>query len=313
MAFKNLITSLLFLLIISVSSCSYFKEKMKCDNKEANELLKANIKSDIIEAFALKLSADAYTEYKYGFFSAMSDSYKKYLLIELKKIKQKEGVFYEQALEQYSDNNVNLKNIITDSYDEKIDKCECSAEVELTNSESRNKVTFDNIKNSEGEVTGHYIYKPKSMLDENTNASDFIKTNKSLLDEIIIPENESHESNPKTSTNGNGEMNIRKFIAFEDDKNFEGISSTFSSKIVRYWKLNYPSLSQVEKVYADAWDLKTYSKNEIETIYEEEPGTYKVTLNYTFTNKNNIRKTVKSNVWFVVDNDGKIEQTYGEN
>ena len=124
------------------------------------------------------------------------------------------------------------------SYDEKIDKCECSAEIELTNSESKNKVTFDNVKNSEGEVTGHYKYKTKVMLDKETNATDFIKTNNSLLDNIEITENETSNPPQINSSNSNiGETTIRQFIAFEDDKNFTGNSNLFAPNIKRYWRI----------------------------------------------------------------------------
>jgi hypothetical protein len=175
----NLLT--IVLILTSLISC---KQKLTCDDEKAIKLIKIDVKADIIEAWALKLAAenfqdditkDNYHGSKYDWVDNMTTTYRKYLLENLQAIKTRDGFYYEEAVKQYSENEVMLENIITEKYDESIDKCECTSEIILTNTDSKNNVKFDVVRNSEGEVTGHYIYRPKAMLDEKTNASDFIK------------------------------------------------------------------------------------------------------------------------------------------
>ncbi len=183
---KNIV--LLLVLLTIFTSC---KEKLTCDNPTAVTLIKDNVKADIVEAWALKLAADNFQDdwskdnyqgSRYGWLEDMSSTYEKYLLKELSKIKNRESDYYYAAIEQYSDNDILLNNIITEKYDESVDKCECSANIELTNSDSKNKITYEVVKNSEGEITGHYIYRPKAMLDEKNNASDFIKKHRDTFE-----------------------------------------------------------------------------------------------------------------------------------
>ena len=178
---KKINLLMILLVLTTIISC---KQKLTCDDEKAIKLIKIDIKADIVEAWALKLAAEDFkddytkTDYvgsKYDWLDNMSTTYRDYLLEKLQVIKTREGFYYEEAVKQYIDNEIMLENIITEKYDESIDKCDCTSEIILTNTDSRNKVKFDVVRNSEGEVTGHYIYRPKAMLDEKTNASDFIK------------------------------------------------------------------------------------------------------------------------------------------
>lgn len=103
------------LLVIFTTSCT---KKMTCDNQEGITLIKDNVKSDIIEAWGLKLASDDYQDYKYGFFNSMISNYKSYLLEKLSEIKDHKGDYYEQAYNQYMDKEVILENIIPEKYDE---------------------------------------------------------------------------------------------------------------------------------------------------------------------------------------------------
>lgn len=172
---KNLTFKILWIstLLLSISC----KKKLTCDNAEGLKLIKENVKSDIVGAWALKLAAEDFKNYKYGWYD-MTEKYKLYLLERLGEIKKFEGTYYEQAVEQYIDNEIELENIMPEKYDESIDKCECSAEIILTNSDSKNKIKYELVRNTEGKVTGYYIYRPKAMLDNKTSAYDFIQENK---------------------------------------------------------------------------------------------------------------------------------------
>lgn len=141
--------------------------------------MKNHVKQNIIEAYALKFAADDYKEFKkYRFFGGMFHDYENYLFEKLAEIKEREGEYYELAVKQFSDNEIKFYNIVLEKYDETIDKCECSANTILINSDDKNKINYVFVKDTEGKITGHYNYRPKAMLDEHTNASDFIKEHK---------------------------------------------------------------------------------------------------------------------------------------
>lgn len=142
-----------------------------------------NVKSDIVEAWALKLAAEDYQDdiYKknyqgsrYNWLDKMTDEYEQYLLEKLTEIKSQESAYYDSAVSQYSDNVVYLDNIVMEKYDEAVDKCQCSAKIQITNANSTNHIDYEIVKNTDGEITGKYTYRPKAMLDDKTNASDFI-------------------------------------------------------------------------------------------------------------------------------------------
>lgn len=176
--------NILAILIIFFSCNSITKKKLTCNEENFISNIKGDIKNDIVEAWALKLAAESFddrfatTGYqgeKYNWLDEMTKIYKEHLLKELKLIRAKEGTYYENAVKNYESNEIILENIITEKYDEVVDKCDCSAEIGMTNSDSRNNIDFDVERNSEEQITGHYRYKPKAMLDEKTNSSDFIK------------------------------------------------------------------------------------------------------------------------------------------
>src|SRR5690554_4204317 len=141
--FLNLIiTTLSTLFIFSCESLSEpEKEKLTCDNNTAIRLVQDNIKEQLIQSWALKLSADNfqsditkrnYQGSKYGWFDEMTKTYKEYLLQNLANIKAKQGSFYNRAVEQYSSENILVENIITDKYDSLMDRCHCTATIALS-------------------------------------------------------------------------------------------------------------------------------------------------------------------------------------
>jgi TM2 domain-containing membrane protein YozV len=117
--------------------------------------------------------------------------------------------------------------------------------------------------------------------------------------------------NSNSSENNNAITNITKFIQFEDERNFEGISSLFAEHINRYWDLNYPTITELNSRYNHLWNKRKYSKNEIINISEIEPKKYKAEVKYTFTNNKDETKTVNSVVWFILNENDKIIETYG--
>lgn len=167
------------ILILSLFLCVSCQEKMTCDNPEGVYMIKENVTSDIIESYALHFAADDYDGFRYGFFESMYDDYETYLLEKLGEIKNKEGQYYQLAVEQFNaDNEIKLYNIIAEKYDETTDKCECSARIVFINSNTENDIKYDLVRDTEGNITGRYIYNPKVMLDEYTNTKTFINKHK---------------------------------------------------------------------------------------------------------------------------------------
>jgi hypothetical protein len=166
---------LIFTLLIlsSFFSCS-LKPKMTCDNKEAIEQLRYNIKLRLVECQALSYAAEDFEEWRYGIYGYMNSEYQQYLLDNYEYIKSKEGKYYLKAAAEMESKTIVIDNILAVSYDEKIDKCNCTANVKTLDDNNEIVVTFDNIRNSEGRVSGHFICEPKIMLDSKTSAIDFI-------------------------------------------------------------------------------------------------------------------------------------------
>lgn len=176
---KKKFTNLFFIaIILSTTSC---KEKLTCNNQIALNIVEQNVKIDFIEAWALSKSAEEFKtdnyKFKYDWYGNMSKDYKSYLLSNLDDIRNKKGNYYAEAVERYTNYGIKLENIITESYDDSTDKCECSASFEPTNSNMKNSITYKVIKNSDGQINVRYKFLPKATIDDKKNASAFIKEN----------------------------------------------------------------------------------------------------------------------------------------
>lgn len=191
---KNTNDGLVSSILDAVSSS--MNQKLTCDRLDAVSAMKSSVKADIIEAYALKLASNDFpiAVWMLGLGSTdefyrkeLIEAYNVYLTERLTEIKKYEGKYFEQTSTKYVGTEIELENIVTEKYDEIIDQCECTARVILTDSNGtdKNKISYDLIRNSEGEIVVRYIYTPKaqipifaSLFTNNykfKEASDFIK------------------------------------------------------------------------------------------------------------------------------------------
>ena len=175
----------LTLIVTSIFTFSC-KNQITCSQSDAVSLIQEGVRTDLIESFALKLAADDFVDdaskkdyqgQRHGWLNDISRTYETYLKNKLSEIKMQEGHYFEMAERQYMNNQISLQNIVTENYDETVDKCGCSASIIFTNSDAIHPIQYNVAKNSEGNITVTYVYRPETMLDERNNSSDFIKNN----------------------------------------------------------------------------------------------------------------------------------------
>lgn len=320
---KLLITILSASFIFSCNNISEpEKEKLTCDNSTAILLLQENVKEQLVEAWALKLSADNfqsditkrnYQGSKYGWFDEMTKTYKEYLLQNLANIKANQGSFYDRAVEQYSSENILVENIITDKYDSLMDRCNCTATIALSNSNSKNRITYEVVRNSEGRVTGFYKYRPKAMLDEKTYAIDFIKKYEDQIENIpvqydnhsdVTNEEEYYnetESAPQSSSNRN-DFYIISVMAVKDKT--KAIDEVEKLKEQGYeadylWIPDYKSLSGKElyTVYIGPFQTQKECETETEKYRKINSNSFGLLVSNNTTSRvqiNGINKVIKT-------------------
>ena len=104
---------------------------------------------------------------------------------------------------------------------------------------------------------------------------------------------------------------IYNFVLAEENRNLNDISTYFSPSVSRYYGLNYPTRSEINKQYEIAWKATLYSSNEIVNIEQIDTYTYDMQTIFTFYNNKKLQEqTIYTTVRFVFDEQGKIIETY---
>src|SRR5690606_25022820 len=104
---------------------------------------------------------------------------------------------------------------------------------------------------------------------------------------------------------------IRDFVDAEDQRDFESIADYFSTNLMRYWDLKFPSKTELRTYYNNAWKNSDSSSNEIIRIQRVSSSIYDMNTNFKFTNKQGQKKEIKSTVRFIFDNEKKIVECFG--
>lgn len=107
---------------------------------------------------------------------------------------------------------------------------------------------------------------------------------------------------------------IKLYLEAEESRDFNTIFTFFSSDLKRYWNLNYPSYSELERRYMQSWDIISNSKNYINKIEKINDSIYDLYINTTFEYYHiNQKKTVSADnhVRYFFNENGKINQIYG--
>ena len=105
---------------------------------------------------------------------------------------------------------------------------------------------------------------------------------------------------------------IKNLIQAEDQRNFYKIYTFYSPDLRRYWNENFPSKDDLQKKYESSWKLSSQSSNNILKIEAVGDRKYNVQTNFKYyNNKTHEFVTTKSFVYFALDENGKILETYG--
>ena len=111
---------------------------------------------------------------------------------------------------------------------------------------------------------------------------------------------------------------IEDYIGETDNRNLEKILSFWSDQPTRYWDINknnesgFISKSKIEESILKAFNLNSFSENEIKNISKTDEGEYNVSVLFKFTSKKTgIVKHIKSTTILKFNQDDKIVQEYG--
>jgi hypothetical protein len=103
---------------------------------------------------------------------------------------------------------------------------------------------------------------------------------------------------------------ITNYVQAEDNRDFEAIWNFYAPLPQQYWDLKFPSKEAVRKRFEHSWAVIKDGSNEINSIIKVEDGTYDVDLTFNFTTQKGTAKTVRSEVRFEFDRNGKIIKCY---
>lgn len=107
-------------------------------------------------------------------------------------------------------------------------------------------------------------------------------------------------------------MTIRHLLNAEENRDMNGILSTFSTYMERYWDINYPTEDELINAYQKTWEITKDNKNTNIRIKKVSDNTFDVSNTYSyFSLKEQKSKTVNSTIRFIFDEDNKIVNTYG--
>jgi len=152
----------------------------------------------------------------------------------------------------------------------------------------------------------------------NTLASPPIDTAssvKSTPDSSVQQQNDSAVSNPNQNVNNDvtgKEDIVRAYIKAQDDRDFNAVYGYYAPVVRRSWGMYNPSLSQICQAVSHLWAITSSSSQTINSIQSLNDSTIlaDVTNLYT-TRKLRFTESKEYNIYFVLDTNNKIVETYG--
>jgi len=153
----------------------------------------------------------------------------------------------------------------------------------------------------------------------NNDSSDTTKTKKteSTTNNKTINNAKPNQLNPNKTKQENKysqnfSQNIKSLLAAEESHEFENVYKHFSNKIKRYWDIKDPSINDIKKAYTYSWETKSKAKNHIKRIVMIDEYNYDLYTNYQYySQKEKTFKIFNSQVRYIFDKNGKIEEVYG--
>lgn len=116
---------------------------------------------------------------------------------------------------------------------------------------------------------------------------------------------ENTSENIYEATENSNENTISEFIIAENDRNIILMNYYLSDTMSRFWKIENPSLQDVNNSYYKTWRNFSYTNTNIIEINKIDSDLYSVKVNYEFDS--NFRE---SNIYFKFDKNGKIISMY---
>lgn len=108
------------------------------------------------------------------------------------------------------------------------------------------------------------------------------------------------------------ETKLKRLLQAEDNRDYLKIASFYSADMKRYWHMDDPTFIQINNIYQDAWEVSSYSRNNILKIEFLGNKTYDVKVRFTFrNNKTNKLEDRESFTRYIFNENGLIAEVYG--
>ncbi len=166
-----------------LTSCEHV-DKVTCDSPSGIRLLQEGIMDNYLEEMALKLASDDYSENKFGW-SSFTYNYQEYLKEQTRLIITGESLYYDYVYEVIVGNKnfFSIRHIITESYNEEVNKCSCKATINYGDSSPSTDLEYTFVIDNEDYLHAEYIAESNIVFDDKDY--DFNKNfMKGLLNDI---------------------------------------------------------------------------------------------------------------------------------
>jgi S1-C subfamily serine protease len=105
---------------------------------------------------------------------------------------------------------------------------------------------------------------------------------------------------------------LTRFLAAEDNRDFDQIYPYFAKPMRRYYDLQTPNYENMRKRYEYLWSFTSDTHNELLSIVRAAPNTYDLKLNFSYYNLKKETAVEKvTTVRMIVDEQGGIAEIYG--
>jgi hypothetical protein len=178
--------------------------------------------------------------------------------------------------------------------------------------------TSDDNNNSEKDIGNQSNSTTDDAQNSNAQVSPPIDTTKSVestTSSSYQQQSDSGVTSSKQYVNNDVESKenvIEAYMKAQDDRDFNAVSEYYAPAIRRNWEMYNPSLSQIYQVISHLWSVTSSSNQIINSIKSFNDSTIIADVTNTYvTRKLGLTKSKEYNIYFVLDGNNKIVETYG--
>ncbi|MGV0845668.1 hypothetical protein ACTS9T_03610 [Empedobacter falsenii] len=151
----------------------------------------------------------------------------------------------------------------------------------------------------------------KTVVSESKLPIEKTTTKEEKKEEVKSIESEKKPIETKSKfSDSQANVIINKSISFENNKNANGLSDLFATKILRYKSKNNISKTQIKSIYNEWWNSLVYEEKQVSSITPLGDNSYRVKINHSFQVDGGNEKNVFYYGIYKFDKSGKITELY---